>query len=252
MEKIVLDCLKCGAPLEITQDMELFRCPYCGMNHLVERVNNFSQLIPLERRVEHLESEQARFQDTLTLKEIEQLDQKKRALIPGKPAGTIGKYIVDTKAITPQLLELEQKKTMLISQYIQEGGKDTRITDCLTPISVSQLISNAYPSIKLEITFDDRGSLIWIMPDHKWAVLVILSNHGVLIVAPLLKKGWGKSLSPGKSDQYESIRSSIIQIIRSNYSKHPIYDCTTWDSLLKVPDEYVNTTSIMLGYNSPF
>ena len=35
MEKIVLDCQKCGGALEITEDLELFKCQYCGMPYMV-------------------------------------------------------------------------------------------------------------------------------------------------------------------------------------------------------------------------
>ncbi len=54
MNMEALDCLKCGGTLEITPDIEILKCPYCGMNHFVERSQDTVKLVQIARDVDAL------------------------------------------------------------------------------------------------------------------------------------------------------------------------------------------------------
>ena len=58
MQKITLDCSRCGGALEITEDMELFKCPYCETPYIVERSEGSVRIVKLEQRVDKLEVRQ--------------------------------------------------------------------------------------------------------------------------------------------------------------------------------------------------
>jgi len=59
MDKLALDCSKCGGALEITPDMEVFKCPFCGVPYMVEREEGTVRVIRLEQRVRVLEEKQS-------------------------------------------------------------------------------------------------------------------------------------------------------------------------------------------------
>ena len=58
MDKLALDCSKCGGALEITPDMDMFKCPFCGVPYMVERKDGTTRVIRLEQRVSVLEEKQ--------------------------------------------------------------------------------------------------------------------------------------------------------------------------------------------------
>lgn len=66
MSRIVLDCNKCGGALEVTEDMEMFRCQYCGTPYLVERKDGATRIIQLEQRVSQLEERQVETESTVS------------------------------------------------------------------------------------------------------------------------------------------------------------------------------------------
>lgn len=84
MNKIILDCSKCGGALDITDDMELFKCPYCGVPYMVERSEGSVRIVKLEQRVDKLEVEQRGLRAKIELdellakrEEVEQLHKEK-------------------------------------------------------------------------------------------------------------------------------------------------------------------------------
>ena len=58
MSTIVLDCQKCGGTLTITEELEVFKCEFCGTPYMVERSAGTTRIILLEQRVGHLEDRQ--------------------------------------------------------------------------------------------------------------------------------------------------------------------------------------------------
>ena len=55
--KIVLDCEKCGAGLEITQDADLLRCGHCNTPYLVTFEEGTVRVRRLEERVARIEAQ---------------------------------------------------------------------------------------------------------------------------------------------------------------------------------------------------
>lgn len=55
--KIVLDCEKCGAALEIAADADLFRCAYCNTPYLVTFQEGTLRVRRLEERVARVEAQ---------------------------------------------------------------------------------------------------------------------------------------------------------------------------------------------------
>ena len=54
-DKLILNCSQCGGRLEVTEDIELFKCEYCGMPYMVERSGGTVQIIELRQRLGALE-----------------------------------------------------------------------------------------------------------------------------------------------------------------------------------------------------
>lgn len=80
MRKIALDCGKCGGALEVTEDMEMFKCPYCGTPYMVERSEGTVKIVKLERRVEQLEVEQRQIRSSVASIELKELLAERKEL----------------------------------------------------------------------------------------------------------------------------------------------------------------------------
>lgn len=73
MNKITLDCSQCGGPLEVTEDMELFRCPHCETPFLVERSEGSIKINRLEKRVDSLEEDHRNLTAFVANKELDKM-----------------------------------------------------------------------------------------------------------------------------------------------------------------------------------
>ena len=66
MERIALDCIKCGGSLEILPNSKYLTCQYCGMKHLVKWEGDVVTLLRIEEKVEVMSSDIAK----MKLKEV--------------------------------------------------------------------------------------------------------------------------------------------------------------------------------------
>jgi DNA-directed RNA polymerase subunit RPC12/RpoP len=77
MQKIALDCQKCGGRLEIDEKTDLFRCAHCGTPYLVKRADDYLQVVQLEERVDVLERDTQRIANGMgALAELPGIQQK--------------------------------------------------------------------------------------------------------------------------------------------------------------------------------
>jgi hypothetical protein len=76
-----LDCTKCGGPLEVTEDIEMFKCPFCGTPFLVERSAGSVTIRELTERVDSLEVGQREVRLGLAaVEELKQIPQQRTRL----------------------------------------------------------------------------------------------------------------------------------------------------------------------------
>jgi len=80
MEKLILDCAKCGGALTITEDMELFKCDYCATPYLVKREQGAIHLVRLEEKVKVIEKQVDRMGNAIgAMNELTKLEKTAEA-----------------------------------------------------------------------------------------------------------------------------------------------------------------------------
>jgi len=73
---ITLDCQKCGGSLEISDEFEIYSCPYCGMQYLVQSSEKGITIRKLDERVSKVENEQTEIKINLLASDLEQIRSK--------------------------------------------------------------------------------------------------------------------------------------------------------------------------------
>jgi DNA-directed RNA polymerase subunit RPC12/RpoP len=129
MDKIVLDCSKCGGVLEITQDIEIFKCQYCGTPYMVERSEGTVRIIKLEQRVEKIEAEQSKIRVEVMEKEFLQIiDEIEQVRLDEKHYLKNSNRLFDNITDFAQgINKLYQKAFELKQEYTQRGGSNSLI-----------------------------------------------------------------------------------------------------------------------------
>lgn len=149
MSKIVLDCQKCGGTLEVTDDMELFKCEYCGMPYLVERSTDGFRIVRLEKRVSAVEAGQSKLR-------LDVLESDLRRLLAELDAI----YALSQSKDKP--FDAERTRTSceehyrLQCEYLSSGGSDSSLTLDPHPAEVVETLRSHFPEQEVEYHYVER------------------------------------------------------------------------------------------------
>lgn len=132
MEKMLLICQQCGGTLEITEDIELFKCKFCDTPYLVKREGGAVHVQRLEKRVEKLEVAQTQMRGSVAAMELEKLLKDRQTFMfewknPSedwtKSAGLRGRAPLRNKYLArPRLKELLATMALLPLGVIMLSG----------------------------------------------------------------------------------------------------------------------------------
>jgi len=156
MDKIVLDCQKCGGALEITGDVELFKCQYCGTPYLVKRSDGSVRVSRLEERVSQVEEDQAALRVSMlesrilqaraniaeVFRELDSLDDDKKDKFSGQS----------------DIEGLYQDERKLREQYASAGGTDPAILNYVNPLEVLEMCHKLNPKTDWKLGYAKRLS----------------------------------------------------------------------------------------------
>jgi DNA-directed RNA polymerase subunit RPC12/RpoP len=72
MKPVTLECPRCGAPLEVTPEVDHCTCGFCGAREIVRRRGSMVFLKPLDELVGRIQSPAARIASDLALERLTQ------------------------------------------------------------------------------------------------------------------------------------------------------------------------------------
>jgi DNA-directed RNA polymerase subunit RPC12/RpoP len=146
MGKIILNCSQCGGTLEVTDEMDLFKCQYCDMPYMVKRSDGSVQIVQLEQRVAKIEREQENLRRNAIESEWRELT-KEREVIVGKRRAQSGNIRKPARSLT----NLFERALKLKREYIEVGGSDPRIIGMPNPIEISQKLQEVFPEYSAKV-----------------------------------------------------------------------------------------------------
>jgi len=169
MNKISLDCSKCGGHLEITKNMELFKCPYCNMPYMVQREEGETRIIKLEERVSDLEENISEIFNNSILSELAAIDKEYEMLAINHDS------LSSRPDVQKKYVVVVQKEHKLIQEYVSEGGTDTRILSRMNLIVVSDYLRgklNGATISQLYVPFGPHPNTSSLKPEGRGVIIV--------------------------------------------------------------------------------
>ena len=164
MEKIVLDCQKCGGTLEITPEIEIFKCKYCDTPYLVKRNAGSIQITKLEERIEIVENKQISQSKDMYFFEIKNLHGDIEVIISKvKEARKKALFTYDKFYKSQGLEEKLERVVALTKKYINLGGNDSEILNYGNPYEFLIPLKNKFPAEKYSYIFHSEKKFVIII-----------------------------------------------------------------------------------------